>query len=66
VRKFNGIYIVETRAERYSRTAAQKIRIYYQDIGLVDDLPETVLFSDFDHLSPEAVELFRWRLHEAV
>jgi prefoldin subunit 5 len=32
---------VGERAERYSRTAAQEIRIYYRDIGLVDDLPET-------------------------
>ena len=26
----------------YSRTAPQEVRIYYRDIGLVDELPENV------------------------
>ena len=30
------------RAEKYSRTAPQEVRIYYRDIGLVDELPENV------------------------
>lgn len=33
---------VGERAERYSRTAPQEIRIYYRDIGIVDDIPETM------------------------
>ena len=31
---------VGERAEKYSRTAPQEIRIYYRDVGLVDDLPQ--------------------------
>ena len=27
--------------EKYSRTAPQEIRIYYRDVGLVDDLPQS-------------------------
>ena len=30
------------RAEKYSRTAPQEVRIYYRDIGLVDELPENI------------------------
>ena len=32
---------VGERAEKYSRTAPQEIRIYYRDVGLVDDLPQS-------------------------
>ena len=34
---------VGEREERYSRTAAQEIRIIYRDIGLIDEMPETML-----------------------
>lgn len=30
------------RAEKYSRTAPQEIRIYYRDIGLADELPQSM------------------------
>ena len=30
------------RSKRYSRSAAQEIRIYYRDIGLIDEMPETM------------------------
>ena len=30
------------RAKKYSRTASQEIRIYYRDIGLVDELPQSM------------------------
>lgn len=33
---------VGEREERYSRTAPQEIRIVYRDIGLIDELPETM------------------------
>ena len=33
---------VGAREERYSRTAPQEIRIVYRDIGLIDELPETM------------------------
>lgn len=33
---------VGKREERYSRTAPQEIRIVYRDIGLIDELPETM------------------------
>ena len=33
---------VGEREERYSRTAPQEIRIAYRDIGLIDELPETM------------------------
>ena len=33
---------VGERGERYSRTAPQEIRIVYRDIGLIDELPETM------------------------
>ena len=32
---------VGERTEKYSRTAPQEIRIYYRDVGLVDDLPQS-------------------------
>ena len=34
---------VGERSKRYSRSAAQEIRIYYRDIGLIDEMPETML-----------------------
>ena len=30
------------RAEKYSRTAPQEIRIFYRDIGLVNELPQSM------------------------
>ena len=33
---------VGERAKRYDRNAPQEIRIYYRDIGLIDEMPETV------------------------
>ena len=33
---------VGEREEKYSRTAPQEIRIYYRDIGLVDELPQSM------------------------
>ena len=33
---------VGERSKRYSRSAAQEIRIYYRDIGLIDEMPETI------------------------
>ena len=30
------------RTEKYSRTAPQEVRIYYRDIGLVDELPQSM------------------------
>ena len=33
---------VGEREARYSRTAPQEIRIYYRDVGLVDELPQTM------------------------
>ncbi|MBP1557792.1 MAG: DUF4368 domain-containing protein, partial [Oscillospiraceae bacterium] len=35
--------VVGERAERYSRTAPQEIRIYYRDVGLMDPPEETDL-----------------------
>ncbi len=33
---------VGERSKRYSRSADQEIRIYYRDIGLIDEMPETI------------------------
>ena len=33
---------VGERAEKYSRTVPQEVRIYYRDIGLVDELPQSM------------------------
>ena len=33
---------VGEREEKYSRNASQEIRIYYRDIGLVDELPQSM------------------------
>ena len=46
---------VGERAERYSRTAPQEIRIYYRDIGIVDDIPETMDISEFYEDWPDDV-----------
>ena len=34
------------RAKRYDRNAPQEIRIYYRDIGLIDEVPETMRFPE--------------------
>ena len=34
------------RSKRYSRSAAQEIRIYYRDIGLIDEMPETMITAE--------------------
>ena len=36
------IFIKRVEAGEYSRTAPQEVRIYYRDIGLVDELPENI------------------------
>lgn len=36
------VYVGE-RSKKYSRTAEQEIQIYYRDIGLVDDLPQSMV-----------------------
>ena len=46
---------VGERAERYSRTAPQEIRIYYRDIGIVDDIPETMDVSELYEEYPDDV-----------
>jgi len=46
---------VGKRAERYSRTAPQEIRIYYRDIGIVDDIPETMDISELYEEYPDDV-----------
>lgn len=33
---------ITKRAKRYDRNAPQEIRIYYRDIGLIDEMPETM------------------------
>lgn len=42
---------VGERAEKYSRTAAQEIRIYYRDIGLVDELPQSIADTSAEKIS---------------
>ena len=44
---------VGERAEKYSRTAAQEIRIYYRDIGLVDELPQSIADAVTKEISDE-------------
>lgn len=46
---------VGERAEKYSRTAPQEVRIYYRDIGLVDELPQSMA---------DSVAETQTRLHE--
>ena len=44
---------VGERSKKYSHTAAQEIRIYYRDIGLVDDLPESMADAADEETSDE-------------
>lgn len=44
---------VGERAEKYSRTAAQEIRIYYRNVGLVDELPQSIAFAVTQEISDE-------------
>ncbi len=51
LRLFIERIVVGERSKRYSRTATQKIRIYYRDVGLVnspeeDDLAEIAAKDD--------------------
>ena len=39
----------------YSRTAPQEIRTYYRDIGIVDDIPETMDISELYEEYPDDV-----------
>lgn len=47
---------VGERSKRYSRSADQEIRIYYRDIGLIDEMPETISAeaSDSEPITEEA------------
>lgn len=45
---------VGERAEKYSRTAPQEVRIYYRDIGLVDELPQSIA-EDLVEKTPDKV-----------
>lgn len=44
---------VGERAEKYSRTAPQEVRIYYRDIGLVDELPQSMVDTAVKDISSE-------------
>ena len=44
---------VGERAEKYSRTAPQEVRIYYRDIGLVDELPQSMAEAVAEQVSVE-------------
>ena len=44
---------VGERAEKYSRTAPQEVRIYYRDIGLVDELPQSMTDSMAEEIPNE-------------
>lgn len=44
---------VGERAEKYSRTAPQEVRIYYRDIGLVDELPQSMADSMAEEIPNE-------------
>ena len=44
---------VGERAEKYSRTASQEVRIYYRDIGLVDELPQSMAEAVAENISDE-------------
>ena len=44
---------VGARAEKYSRTAPQEVRIYYRDIGLVDELPQSMAEAVADQIPDE-------------
>lgn len=43
LRIFIKLVEVGERAEKYSRTAPQEVRIYYCDIGSVDELPQSMV-----------------------
>ena len=44
---------VGERAEKYSRTAPQEVRIYDRDIGLVDELPRSMVDSVAEEIPNE-------------
>ena len=44
---------VGERAEKYPRTAPQEVRIYYRDIGLVDELPQSMAEVVADYVPDE-------------
>ena len=44
---------VGERVEKYSRTAPQEVRIYYRDIGLVDELPQSMADSVSEEIPNE-------------
>ena len=44
---------VGKRAEKYSCTASQKVRIYYRDISLVDELPQSVAEAVAENITDE-------------
>ena len=44
---------VGERTEKYSRTAPQEVRIYYRDIGLVDELPQSMADSMAEEIPNE-------------
>ena len=50
-----SLWLLQLFAERYSKTAPQEIRIYYRDIGIVDDIPETMDISEFYEDWPDDV-----------
>ena len=44
---------VGERAEKYSHTVPQEVRIYYRDIGLVDELPQSMAEAVVEEKSDE-------------
>ena len=44
---------VGERTKRYDRNAPQEIRIYYRDIGLIDEMPETMAVETKKHTQAE-------------
>ncbi len=48
---------VGERAEKYSRTAPQEVRIYYRDIGLVDELPQSMAEAVAEQVPIEVAEV---------
>ena len=45
---------VGERAEKYFRTAPHEVRIYYCDIGLVDELPQSMAEAVAEEVPDEA------------
>ncbi|MBR1567154.1 MAG: DUF4368 domain-containing protein, partial [Oscillospiraceae bacterium] len=43
------------REQRYSRTAPQEIRIIYRDIGLIDEMPETMRAQTKEKTEPQTI-----------